>query len=101
MASGKGVTVCHSKEEALNAINDVFEGKFGSAGETLLLEECLQGPEVSIFAICDGKELLVLPTAQDHKRLLDNDKGPNTGGMGAYSPANVINRQQLDEVQRI
>ncbi|ABX09325.1 phosphoribosylamine--glycine ligase [Prochlorococcus marinus] len=99
LASGKGVTVCKSKEEALNAINNIFEGKFGTAGETVLLEECLEGPEVSVFALCDGEELLVLPTAQDHKRLLDKDQGPNTGGMGSYAPANILSKQQLEEVQ--
>ncbi len=99
LASGKGVTVCKSKNEAMIAINEAFEGKFGNAGTTLILEELLEGPEVSIFALTDGEEFLVLPTAQDHKRLLDNDEGPNTGGMGAYAPAKILNDNKLDEIK--
>ncbi|KGG11933.1 MULTISPECIES: phosphoribosylamine--glycine ligase [Prochlorococcus] len=100
LASGKGVTVCKSKNQAINAINEAFEGKFGHAGEKLLIEELLQGPEVSVFALTDGKEILVLPPAQDHKRLLENDEGPNTGGMGAYAPAQIINQEEIHTIKQ-
>ncbi len=100
LASGKGVTVCRSRTEAVVAINEAFEGKFGNAGTTLILEDLLQGPEVSVFALTDGEDFLVLPTAQDHKRLLDNDKGPNTGGMGAYAPAKIINQDEVNQIKR-
>ena len=79
LAAGKGVTVCETIEESKEAIKDIFSGKFGSAGKKVLLEEKIEGPEVSIFALCDGEKLIVLPPAQDHKRLLDGDNGPNTG----------------------
>ncbi len=99
LASGKGVTVCNSIEETKLAIQKVFTGKFGEAGSKIILEECLQGPEVSIFAISDGKSIEIMPPAQDHKRLLDGDKGPNTGGMGAYAPAKIINSEELKEIK--
>ncbi len=101
LASGKGVTVCKTIEESYNAIQEALEGKFGEAGSKLVLEEVLEGPEVSIFALCDGERFIVLPTAQDHKRLLDGDKGPNTGGMGAYSPAKIINDKDLELIKQI
>ncbi len=98
LASGKGVTVCESINQTQKAIKEIFSGKFGQAGNKLILEERIEGPEVSIFALCDGNQLLVLPPAQDHKRLLDGDKGPNTGGMGAYAPATLINQKELKEI---
>ncbi len=98
LAAGKGVTVCETIEESKNAIKEVFSGKFGSAGNKVILEEKIEGPEVSIFALCDGKKLIVLPPAQDHKRLLEGDKGPNTGGMGAYAPAPLINQQDIQNL---
>tara|TARA_B100000700_G_scaffold323913_1_gene428786 strand:- start:1989 stop:3299 length:1311 start_codon:yes stop_codon:yes gene_type:complete len=98
LAAGKGVTVCETIEQTEQAIKDVFSGKFGSAGEKIILEEKIEGPEVSIFALCDGDKLIVLPPAQDHKRLLEGDKGPNTGGMGAYAPAPLINKKELNEL---
>ena len=98
LAAGKGVTVCETIEESKEAIKDIFSGKFGLAGNKVILEEKIEGPEVSIFALCDGEKLIVLPPAQDHKRLLDGDNGPNTGGMGAYAPALLINEQDLKEL---
>jgi phosphoribosylamine---glycine ligase len=85
-AAGKGVTVAHSREEAENAVRDAFAGKFGAAGERILIEECLEGREASVFVITDGRDILPFLPAQDYKRIYDGDEGPNTGGMGAYSP---------------
>merc|ERR1712224_1017573 len=99
LAAGKGVTVCETIDQSREAIKDVFSGKFGSAGNKIILEEKIEGPEVSIFALCDGEKLIILPPAQDHKRLLEGDKGPNTGGMGAYAPAPLINEKQLRELK--
>ena len=101
LAAGKGVTVCETIEQSKEAIKDVFSGKFGSAGNKVILEEKIEGPEVSIFALCDGERLIVLPPAQDHKRLLEGDKGPNTGGMGAYAPALLINQQDLKDLTEL
>jgi phosphoribosylamine---glycine ligase len=85
-AAGKGVTVARSREEAEGAVRAAFEGKFGAAGERIVIEECLQGREASVFVITDGQEMLPFLPAQDYKRIYDGDEGPNTGGMGAYSP---------------
>jgi phosphoribosylamine--glycine ligase len=86
-AGGKGVILPKGDEEAMGVLSDMLGGKlFGTAGETVVIQERLTGPEVSVFVVTDGKNYKVLPYSQDHKRLLDNDKGPNTGGMGAYSP---------------
>ncbi len=101
LAAGKGVTVCETIEESKEAIEDIFSGKFGLAGKKVILEEKIEGPEVSIFALCDGEKLVVLPPAQDHKRLLDGDHGPNTGGMGAYAPALLINDQDLKNLTEL
>ncbi len=90
LAAGKGVTVATTEEEALKAIDDCFEGSFGSAGESIVIETFLEGVEVSFFALSDGTNILPLTSAQDHKRVFDGDSGPNTGGMGAYSPAPVL-----------
>ena len=90
LAAGKGVTVAMTLDEALAAIDDCFEGAFGAAGAEVVVEEFLTGEEASFFVLCDGKTALPLTTAQDHKRVGDGDTGPNTGGMGAYSPAPVM-----------
>ncbi len=101
LAAGKGVTVCETIEQTKESIKEIFSGKFGSAGNKVILEEKIEGPEVSIFALCDGEKLVVLPPAQDHKRLLDGDNGPNTGGMGAYAPALLINEQDLKDLTEL
>jgi phosphoribosylamine--glycine ligase len=85
-AAGKGVTVAHSREEAEDAVRAAFAGKFGAAGERILIEEYLEGREASVFVITDGQDILPFLPAQDYKRIYDGDEGPNTGGMGAYSP---------------
>jgi len=98
LASGKGVFIPDSKDECLRATESIFNGKFGNSGNVVVLEEKIQGPEVSVFALCDGKRYTLLPTAQDHKRLNEKDKGPNTGGMGAYSPAPLLTEDYLDRI---
>ncbi|MED5358049.1 MAG: phosphoribosylamine--glycine ligase [Pseudomonadota bacterium] len=91
LAAGKGVTVAQTLDEALAAVDDaLLDGRFGAAGAEVVVEAFLAGEEVSVFAICDGNTALVLASAQDHKAVYDGDKGPNTGGMGAYSPAPVM-----------
>ena len=101
LAAGKGVTVCVSRSEAHKAIAEAMEQRrFGDAGGTLVIEEFLRGEEVSVHAVTDGETLLILPSAQDHKRVNDGDQGPNTGGMGAYSPAPVLTEKLLDVVIR-
>jgi phosphoribosylamine--glycine ligase len=90
LAAGKGVVVAMTLEEALNAIDMMFEGGSAGARAEVVVEEFMQGEEASFFALCDGEHALALATAQDHKRVFDGDKGPNTGGMGAYSPAPVM-----------
>lgn len=96
LAAGKGVIVALEKAEAVRGVNECFDGAFGSAGTKVLIEECLFGEEASILALTDGKTIVPLASSQDHKRLMDGDKGPNTGGMGAYSPAPVV----TDELQK-
>ena len=91
LASGKGVYICEDKDSANNAIKEIFNGKFGLA-KNILIEEFLVGEEMSYFIISDGKEIKNFETAQDHKRVLEGDKGENTGGMGAYSPSRLINK---------
>lgn len=96
LASGKGVMVCSTRREALDAIDRIGRKKeFGEAGRRLLIEERLDGEEASVLAITDGRTILTLPVAQDHKRALDGDRGPNTGGMGAYCPAPVVDERRL------
>jgi phosphoribosylamine--glycine ligase len=91
LAAGKGVTVCSTVKQAEAAIDEALvEGAFGSAGSRVLIEECLIGEEASILALIDGEKIVMLAASQDHKRAYDGDKGPNTGGMGAYSPAPVV-----------
>ena len=86
LAAGKGVIVAKTLDEALEGVRECFSGVFGDAGATVVVEETLEGPECSLLALTDGKTVVPLATAQDHKRALDGDKGPNTGGMGVYSP---------------
>lgn len=98
LAAGKGVVVATTSDEAIQAIEEMFSGSFGSAGEKIVVEEFMQGEEASIFAITDGKNFVTLAPAQDHKRILDGDKGKNTGGMGAYCPAPIVTPEVLDKV---
>jgi phosphoribosylamine---glycine ligase len=95
LASGKGVYICTNFNEASNAVKEIFDGKFGEA-ENVLIEEFLEGEEMSYFIITDGKTISKFGTAQDHKRALEGDLGKNTGGMGAYSPSRLFNKE-LDE----
>lgn len=103
LAAGKGVYICGNKKEAESAIEDIMIRKvFGSAGDKVVIEECLNGQEASILAVSDGINVVPLASSQDHKRAFDHDKGPNTGGMGAYSPAAIVHPQLhkrvMDEV---
>jgi phosphoribosylamine--glycine ligase len=98
LAAGKGVVVAQSLEEAEEALEMMFAGGLGQAGAEVVIEECMVGEEVSFFALCDGKTTLPLASAQDHKRVGEGDTGPNTGGMGAYSPAPVMTAALQDEV---
>jgi phosphoribosylamine--glycine ligase len=100
LAAGKGVTVANTVQETATAIQEAFQGRFGQAGERLVLEERLTGPEVSVFALCDGEDMVLLPPAQDHKRLLEGDQGPNTGGMGAYAPAPLLDQAGLEQARK-
>ena len=84
LAAGKGVTVAMTVDEALDALDHMFDGSFGPAGTAVVIEEFMEGEEASFFVLCDGKTILPVGTAQDHKRAFDGDQGPNTGGMGAY-----------------
>ena len=97
LAAGKGVYICENKVIAFNAIDEIFGGKFGKA-DNLLIEEFLEGEEMSYFIITDGKTIKKFETAQDHKRVLEGDKGKNTGGMGAYSPSKLINKDLEEKI---
>ena len=97
LASGKGVYICNNENEAIIAIEEIFNGKFGKA-KNLLIEEFLKGEEMSFFTIHDGKTFKTFGTAQDHKRVLEGDKGKNTGGMGAYSPSRLINKDLKNKI---
>lgn len=99
LAAGKGVIIAESYKEAENSINEIFEGAFGASGDNIVIEEFMDGEEASIFAICDGNDYVILPSAQDHKRIGDGDKGKNTGGMGAYSPAPIVNDSLINQVK--
>ncbi|MDS9468338.1 phosphoribosylamine--glycine ligase [Paracoccus sp. MBLB3053] len=98
LAAGKGVTVAMTEAEAIAAIDDAFGGAFGDAGAEVVIEEFMSGEEASFFILCDGKDCLPIGTAQDHKRVGDGDTGPNTGGMGAYSPAPILSQEIQDAV---
>ena len=108
LAAGKGVTVADSLEQCRQAIEEVFAGRFQStapceagAAPSLVMEERLQGPEVSVFALTDGRTMVLLPPAQDHKRIGEGDTGPNTGGMGAYAPARLLDGAGLEQVRQL
>ena len=101
LAAGKGVIVCSTREDAFSAVERIAGQKeFGSAGDRLVIEERLTGPEVSVLAITDGETIAVLPPAQDHKPALDGDRGPNTGGMGAYCSAPVVDENELAKIEQ-
>ncbi|NRB01523.1 MAG: phosphoribosylamine--glycine ligase, partial [Rhodobacteraceae bacterium] len=104
LAAGKGVVVAEDVASAHAAIDDMFSGAFGEAGAEVVIEEFLDGEEASFFVLCDGEDVLPIGTAQDHKRVGEGDTGPNTGGMGAYSPAPVmtdaVTARALDEIVR-
>ena len=101
LAAGKGVIICHNQSELDNALDIMFmDKKFGNASDKLSVEECLKGEELSIFVVTDGEHYKILNSAQDHKRIFDNDKGPNTGGMGAYCPAPLFEDKLRDKVEQ-
>jgi len=101
LAAGKGVVVAATVEEAIGAIDDMLcDASLGAAGARVVIEECLQGEEASFIVMCDRRQVLVLASSQDHKRLLDRDQGPNTGGMGAYSPAPIITPALHNRIMR-
>jgi len=100
LAAGKGVTVAMTIAEAAAAIVECFSGTFSKAGAEVVIEEFLEGEEASVFAVCDGTRAILLPSAQDHKRVGDGDTGPNTGGMGAYSPAPVMTDAMMERTRR-
>ena len=91
LAAGKGVIIAETREHAINSVKEIFSGKFGSAGNEIVIEEFLEGEEASFFVVSDGNSFIPLTSAQDHKRIGDGDTGLNTGGMGAYSPAPIMN----------
>ncbi len=100
LAAGKGVAICNSKDEAQKTLKLYFEDKvFGKAGEKVVIEEFLTGEEASVFAITDGEKYFILPVSQDHKAAYDGDKGPNTGGMGAYAPAPLVDGPMLNKIK--
>ena len=99
LAQGKGVLICQDYDEAKTAVNNIMEARvFGAAGESILLEEYLIGPEVTVLCFCDGSNLVALPTSRDHKRIGDGDTGLNTGGMGAFAPVAEIDDNLLREI---
>ncbi len=101
LAGGKGVFVCNSKEEAFSAIDSILIDKaFGDAGSKIIIEERIDGIEASFIALCDGNMGISMATSQDHKRIFDDDKGPNTGGMGAYSPTPVVDSDLAKKIQK-
>ena len=100
LCGGKGVIIAQSHDEAKKAISEMLSGKsFGDAGKKVIVEEFLDGYELSMFAVCDGKDYILLPAAQDHKRIGDGDTGPNTGGMGAYAPTPLVDEELYQKVR--
>ncbi len=101
LAAGKGAIVCNEREKAYEALDLIMKKKaFGAAGRKVIIEECLTGYEVSVLAIADGENLVYLVTSQDHKRIFDNDEGPNTGGMGAYAPTPHISPARMNQIKK-
>lgn len=101
LAAGKGVVVCGNTQQAKNAISSMMEqDSFGEAGRRIVIEKRLVGSEVSYITMCDGKTAMPMATSQDHKRIYDNDRGPNTGGMGAYSPASYVDKNLAETIQK-
>ncbi|MBK1973185.1 phosphoribosylamine--glycine ligase [Campylobacter sp. TTU-622] len=101
LCAGKGVIIALTREEAISESKKMLSGEsFGDAGKSIVIEEFLEGYELSVFAICDGNDFILLPVAQDHKKLLDGDKGPNTGGMGAYAPSHLANEELLNKIKK-
>ncbi len=101
LALGKGVLICKTLEEAQQGLKEIMqEHKFGAAGNTVIIEEFLEGPEVSILSFCDGKTIIPMVSAQDHKRAFDNDKGLNTGGMGTFSPSKFYTNEMAEECMK-
>jgi len=100
LAAGKGVIICETTEDAIASAQAMFDGQFGAAGNTVVIEEFLEGEEASFIAIVSGEHILPLATSQDHKRRDDGDQGPNTGGMGAYSPAPVVTDELHERIMR-
>ena len=98
LAAGKGVVVASTTQEALEAVDEMFGGAFGAAGAEVVIEEFMEGEEASFFVLCDGQHVLPIGSAQDHKRVGEGDSGPNTGGMGAYSPAPVLSPELAEQV---
>jgi phosphoribosylamine--glycine ligase len=99
LAAGKGAVVCSSRKEACSAASAMFEGRFGDAGSSVLIERFLAGEELSVFVLTDGEHTMMLPTCQDHKRLKERDLGPNTGGMGAYTPVSLASDELIRRVE--
>jgi len=99
LAAGKGVVIAYSYKEAEDSLHSIFSGEFGDAGAKVVIEEFLEGEEASIFAICDGNDYITLAPSQDHKRIYDDDKGKNTGGMGAYAPTQLVSDIVLNKVK--
>ncbi len=100
LAAGKGVIICKDKDAAQKALTQIMQDKvFKDAGNKVVIEECLEGEEVSILAICDGQDYILLESSQDHKRIFDEDLGPNTGGMGAYSPAPILTSELINKIE--
>jgi phosphoribosylamine--glycine ligase len=101
LASGKGVIICKGPEQAIDAIDNIMVKKqFGKSGHKIVVEERLHGEECSFIVICDGKTIVPLSSSQDHKRIFDNDKGPNTGGMGSYSPTPLVDEDLYDKIMK-
>jgi len=100
LAAGKGVVVAQTREEAEDAVRTMLGGRFGESSKQILIEDCLFGEETSILVVVSGRDYVILPTSQDHKRIGDGDTGPNTGGMGTYSPAEVVTPELLSRIER-
>lgn len=101
LAAGKGVIIPQTKEEAHQALKEIMlDRQFGDAGDEVVIEEYLEGDELSVLTFSDGYTIKSLPPAQDHKRIFDNDEGPNTGGMGCYAPTRIAPKHVMDEIDR-